>query len=291
MNLTTRARHLQSATNWPYQTCLQKIRGLGSGPAEVAKQNQWSIDQADLYLIDPVLAISRQFPLPPRVNEEIVVEDVLIPGNGSTNIVVISEKGPFRPTRLVVPEEVGRNFLFTDIQVGKNSQFASSDAVHAIFFVDQEATKDFSFDFMPRGMTMTLKVTNLKASNEPLAFSAILKGELISAESDVHHRTDRMALGLGATNVLPNKKTRIILRSQLVFRPDYLIVPPDVLDGLRVASLRVVGIEALSKEPQAGRFDLVAETMQLGDWLCIDVVNETDSPKYVFGAIGGVMVR
>jgi hypothetical protein len=51
MNLSTRARSVQAVTDWPYQKCLQRIRDLGAAPAKLAEQNNWSIHQADAYLL------------------------------------------------------------------------------------------------------------------------------------------------------------------------------------------------------------------------------------------------
>jgi hypothetical protein len=296
MNLTTRARRLQARTGWPYQTCLQKIRDLGAKPSELAQIHSCSIDQADAVLLDAgavVLGSANPWELEP--DEEIVIKCAQIPANSSANIQIISEKGPFRIVNILVPEHISRDCVFTDIKVGKNSQLISSGAVHAFFFDEKLPPQDLACDIMMRGMVATLSVTNLR-DDRSLEFQATLKGKLVSdSHGNFHHSrspTRRTMLGLGVVPVEPHGTTKITLQTQVSFNPDSLFVHPNVLDGLQVTSLRVIGMEmnVSMEQLREGVATFKAPTMQIADWLCIEVANETDIRKTVCGAIGGTMM-
>ena len=293
MNLSTRARRLQSVTNWPYQTCLQKLRALGARPAELAQERDWSIDQADTFLLGEDKATK---PWELETDEEIVVKGVKIPANSAANIQVISEKGPFRITNISVPEYVSRDCLFTDIKVGKNSQLISTGAIHAFFFDEKRPPQDLSCDIMMRGMTATLSVFNLRTEIDlSLEFQATLKGKLVNDNhGNLHHShspTRRTVMGLGLVPVEPHGTAKITIQAQLPFKPDCLIVHPFVSEGLLLTSLRVVGVEMNMSMEQLrnGLAPFEAPRMQIGDWLCIEVANETVARKIFCGAIGGTM--
>jgi hypothetical protein len=295
MNLTTRARRLQARTGWPYQTCLQKIRDLGTRPSELAQEHSCSIDQADAVLLEAgavILGPAKPWEL--ETDEEIIVKGVQIPANSSTNIQVISEKGPFRIVNIAVPEHVGRDCVFTDIKVGKNSQFIATSAVHAFFF-NEKRPQDLACDIMLRGMVATLSVTNLR-DDRPLEFQATLKGKLVNDNhGDFRHSrspTRRTVLGLGVVHIEPHGTAKVTLQTQVLFKPDSLVIHPHVLDGLQITSLRVIGIEMnVSMENlRDGVATFEAPTMQVSDWLCIEVANETGGRKTLCGAIGGTMI-
>jgi hypothetical protein len=245
----------------------------------------------------------------------IALREVLVAGNATTHVEIISEGGPFKTHNIVVPEEVARDFLVLDFQVGKNSQFISTGAVSAYFFARRSRTEDLAFDTLPRGMKMRLSVTNLR--DEPRTFSAVLRGELCPSSlvtklpgvlvgqdevSDPRHRLAspllprprRAVLGLGCTAVSPGAVAKMSAQPQVGFRPDYLVVPPDVLDGLKVTSLRVKGTNVLSRALDECELDFSSASpnspMEIGDWLCVDVANESKVTRIFCGAVGGEMV-
>lgn len=302
MNLTTRARHLQSVTTWPYQTCLQKLRKLGARPVELAKERNWSIDQADAFLLEGDLAddladtgLTKPWEL--ETDEEIIVKGVQIPSNNAANIQVISEKGPFRIINISVPEHVSRDCLFSDIKVGRNSQLISTGAVHAFVFNEKLPPQDICCDIMMRGMTATLSICNLRTETDlpPLEFQATLKGKLVNERHGNfrHSRspTRRTVMGLGVVSVEAHGMAKIALQAQLPFKPDCLMVHPCIMEGLQLTSLRVVGVEMSMhlERPRDGMAIFEAARMQIADWLCIEFANETDTRKTIYGAVGGTM--
>lgn len=224
-------------------------------------------------------------------HDQIALREVLVAGNAATTVEVISEGGPFKTYNIVVPEEVARDFLVANFQVGKNSQFVSAEAVSAYFFARRSRTEDLAFDTLPRGMKMRLSVTNLR--DEPRTFSAVLRGELCPPAPSSHPKPRRAVLGLGCTVVPPGTTARVSVQPQVGFRPDYLVVPPDVLAGLKVPDLRVRGTSVSSRALDECEFVLLPSpnsTMEVGDWLCVDVANESDVPKIFCGAVGGERV-
>lgn len=302
MNLTTRARRLQTVTNWPYQTCRQKICDLGPEPARLAKENHWTIDQADAFLLYPSVHDALRTSIKAAHHargdasgtpEEITVSGIMIPANGSANIAVISEKGPFRLTSIAVPEHVSRDCVFTDIKIGKNSQLVATGAIHGFYFDERMPSREICCDLTRRGMLMTLSVSSLR-DKEPLEFVATLKGKLITSDlRQSRAPTNRTMLGIGVVRLAPKGGAKITLQTQVDFTPDCLVIHPNVMEGLRMKSIRSVGreVEVTNTDPVTGQIDFAGLTMQIGDWFCIEVVNEADVPRTFCGAIGGAMVR
>jgi hypothetical protein len=222
--------------------------------------------------------------------EQIEVGPYSVPGNGAMNIEVFSEKGPFRAQNMILTEEVGRDFFITDIKVGRNSQFVSSSAVHANYFARRGMTEDLLFDFLPRGMKMTVCVLNM--TPEPKTFHGVLKGSLIAENMHRDCAFNKILIGLGHVIVPANGKVKVSVQPQVMCRAMSIIVPPYILDALKVTSLRVVGVEKLENiELQDGEAEFQPSLMQIGDWLCIEVENKSDQPRAFYGTIGGALVR
>jgi len=54
-----------------------------------------------------------------------------------------------------------------------------------------------------------------------------------------------------------------------------------------VLSVRAVGIETLRGEVTSSETKLASPIMQIGDWICINVANDTNEKKNFYAAIGG----
>jgi hypothetical protein len=223
---------------------------------------------------------------------QIKVGPELVSGNSSMNIEVFSEEGPFRALNMVVPDHVAPNFFVTDLKVGYNSCFISNGAVPASYFAKRGETEDLFFDKLPLGRRMTVSVTN--ARSEAVEFSAILRGLLESGETPTGRpRQDRTILGLGHTLVEAKGTATISAQLQLIFKPDCLVVPPVVLDGVEIVGLRTARANILLEEQQlrSGEIDFSSSLMQPGDWLYVDVVNKMDNLRAFYGVVTGKMVR
>ncbi len=226
------------------------------------------------------------------MKEQIYAKRTTVAGNSGAIIPVISEKGIFTPTNLVIPQKVAAGFFVTDVKVGRNSQQMSGASVHASFYTEEDRSEDLVFDTMQRGMLMTISVTNMLPT--PQHFEAVVKGNLLENQTTktMKQEASRVVLGLDHTLINPKGNVTISLQPQLAIRPEYIVVPLVVFEGVKVTSLRVVGVEVLSSEKLSPkdspfcRFDFEAKAMQIGDWLCLDVENLTDEPQVIYGSIG-----
>jgi hypothetical protein len=222
--------------------------------------------------------------------EQIEVGPILVAGNCSANIEVISEKGPFRAQNMIVSEKIARDFFITDIKVGRNSQFVSASAVHASFFARRGMADDLLFDYLSRGMKMTVSVHNM--SFEAKTFHAVLKGSLIAENQSMDCVFTRIPIGLGHTIVPANGKGKVSVQLQVVCRALDIVIPTYILDALKVTSVRVVGVEKLTEKGLTdGEAAFAPGLMQIGDWLCVEVENLSDQPRAFYGTVGGALVR
>ena len=227
--------------------------------------------------------------------EQIFVVPVMVAGGSSVDIEVISEKGPFRAHSLIMTEADARNFLITDIKVGRNSQFVAPGAVPASFFARRGMIDKLLFDKLPRGMKMSVCATNMDV--DPKTFVATLIGMLdddgpLGSYPNVETCPyDRIVLGLGHTIVPANSTSKITVQPQVVCKTDHLVIPTEVLDGMRVKSVRARGEDVLLAELKDGEADLKGSLLHIADWFCVEVANLTDKPKAFYGAVGGRLVR
>lgn len=80
-----------------------------------------------------------------------------VPGT-SVCIVVAQTQVAFRPTYIVVPSSIAKNFMIVDVKVGKTSQFISHDPIPAeVFSGDVVVLKDAvvgAISDLPLGMMM-----------------------------------------------------------------------------------------------------------------------------------------
>ena len=266
-------------------------------------------------------------------SERIKTNAVVVAGTDSANIDLISERGSFQPRNIVVPTEIASDFFVTDFKVGRNSQFISCGAVPAGFFTrvcdcdprvndprvsdprvsdprvsdprvsDPHDRGSFAFDRLPRGMTMTLSVTNTNA--EAKTFEACVEGDLRATDLD-GEKGRRAFIGLGHTIVPPRRTAVVAVQAQVVFKPENLYVPQEVIEPrtiwsqilarskvatplrfthLHVVDLRVVG--SCVKNFMDGTKKFNCSVMLPGDWLCVDVFNDSDAPLAFYGAVVG----
>lgn len=222
---------------------------------------------------------------------------VAVAGNDSAKVQVISESGPFRLHEICLSPEVGRNFFITDIKVCKNSQFISPGAVPASFLTSYKHQENLYYDCLPRGMVITFNVSNL--SSEAKVFEAVLGGEVVvEGSTDVRALSlrKRTFVGLGHTIVVAGGSCNVNLQPQVQFEPDLLVLPPEILVGLQVVDVRVVGesvlesvlekVTELSKEETVLR----PRKMKISDWLCVSVKNKTDVTRAFYGTVVGTLL-
>lgn len=154
---------------------------------------------------------------PTRVREYVQGFDSLtaIPAAGVQTITQRPQI-PFRPERLVVPSDIAGLFLLQDVKVGKNSQFASTQAVPARVFDEKAVGVRLGLDTAQISQDLVLVPINFSAG--PQRFFAAMIGTALDQLSCVHPLpvTDARAL-LARTGPLVSYKILFKLGS---FRGD-----------------------------------------------------------------------
>lgn len=84
---------------------------------------------------------------------------------------------PFRGRRLIIPSDIAGSFLITDLKVGKNSMFPTSDPVPARAFTELGVGVDLNLDTAQISQNVTLSVEN--TSGAALDFNAALIGTAV----------------------------------------------------------------------------------------------------------------
>lgn len=217
-----------------------------------------------------------------------------VAGACSAVVSEISEKGPFLLRQILVPAEVARYFMVTDVKVGNNSQFIGSGCVPASFFTEEEAPerqRELVFDVLPRGRFLSLAVTCM--SKEARDFEAVFVGDVLR-EDEVKEaaRGRRVFLGLGSTLVRAQSAVKISAQPQVVLRPDLFVLPPKVSDAFRILDVRAVGVSAADcSKQQEGTVALTSPVMQIADWFTVEVENKADEPRNFQGTVVGELVK
>jgi len=221
------------------------------------------------------------------MRDMIVIESLVVPSNCSVNIQLISERGPFRADRILLPAEVEGHFVLTDFKVGKNSQFVSPAAIPASFFVEEVEGDDrfLATDILPRGGIMTLSVTNV--SGEPRSFAGKIVGELVPQSFDEKPLTTNnrlVVMGLGITD-LSTMTASIVMQVRVPVLVDRLTLEREVAGNVVVKDLRIAG---LSVYPPGGfrgdRFLFEPTLARVGDWIVVSVERRTPLPEAILSA-------
>jgi hypothetical protein len=111
----------------------------------------------------------------------------LVVGYTSANIGVQPQVVPFRPEKLEIPSEVARDFLITDVKVGRNSQLASVGAIPASIFNDRRHEHlKLSMDVAQSSMFVTVSVTNQNAKARN--FQGVLVGRVPSYDDALKNK-------------------------------------------------------------------------------------------------------
>jgi hypothetical protein len=96
---------------------------------------------------------------------------------GAALAIVQQPQVIFRPERVVVPASIAPNFLILDLRVGKNSQFASANAVPAEMFSQTAFGVDLKCDTAQVSQVITMNVQNISAA--AVRFIAAISGEAV----------------------------------------------------------------------------------------------------------------
>jgi hypothetical protein len=216
------------------------------------------------------------------MEKKISTNKVKVPGLNSMDITIINEYGPFRFREILVSKEVGQNFFVTDIKIDEKSQFISLGAVPASFFTDSARQKNIYFSTLSRDGMLELSVTNIHQKEQE--FSAVLTGDVLEDHLQVDTR-DRHFMGLGHTIVPSGGTTMVNLRAQIVFKPDGLIVPPEVSDNFIVQYVKVDNEYVKKSECEFESFE--AHKLQIADWICVSITNKTNIAKAFYGTVVG----
>lgn len=97
---------------------------------------------------------------------------------GETLNITTRPKRTFRPTRLVIPSNIGVDFSVVDLKIGKNSQLDSTQEIPALVFTEHDAYGvKLTGDICYLEMDATIRIRNL--SPELREFTCALVGPVI----------------------------------------------------------------------------------------------------------------
>ena len=86
---------------------------------------------------------------------------------GAAATIALRPQVPYRAQRLVVPSDIAGSFVITDIRVGKNSQFVTSDPVPArAFQEDASSGIEFGFDTAQVSMDLSIAISNVSLAQQ-----------------------------------------------------------------------------------------------------------------------------
>ena len=230
-------------------------------------------------------------------------EEVVVPGNSSANVVVVSERGPFRAMNIVVPPDVAVSFMVTDVKVGTNSQFVASSAVASELLHRGAPARALPLRTCSlAGGPMVLSVTN--HDSEARLFKATIIGRvglMADPREDLRQesvpgcsrvtRRHSCEMSWVSEHLVTTLQRRC--RRKSCFKPELLVVPAEVLADLRVQDVRVVGESALSPpgEVSPGVWAVVGgATMQVADFLAVSVKNGVHQERAFCGTVVGTIV-
>lgn len=132
---------------------------------------QARLAQAGVVVKESMPSKARRYPLGIDSGEDVV--------GGDTVTINSQPQLPFRIERLVVPSDIGGNFVIEDFIVGKTSQFANEAAVPARIFDERAEGVWLRGDTAQTSQNVVLKVTN--TSGGAIRFRAAVIGTALDS--------------------------------------------------------------------------------------------------------------
>jgi hypothetical protein len=210
----------------------------------------------------------------------------------------IQAQDTFAPERLIIPREIAKDFLVTDIIIGKNSQLISVGCLPAMMFSSEAFHVPLcGFDTVVVGTTMTISIVN--QSEESRIFKATILGSKIKRDPTLNRKT--RFLGLGNTLVKPHWNASVNIQPQLDFQPQRLIVPSTIHDNFKINGLSIRGADqhpwekidihpsnCLFDENSPGRIGF-RRMVKKEAFLTLDIQNMTNHAENFQGAVIGLI--
>jgi len=96
---------------------------------------------------------------------------------GASAVINAQPQVPFRGRRLIIPSDIAGSILITDLKIGKNSMFPTSNPVPGRAFTELGVGVDLNLDTAQISQIVSISVTN--TSGAALDFNAALIGTAI----------------------------------------------------------------------------------------------------------------
>lgn len=96
---------------------------------------------------------------------------------GASQTIQAQPQVPFRGRRLIIPSDIAGSVLLTDIKVGKNSMFPTSNPVPGRAFTELGVGVDLNLDTAQISQIVALSVTNTSLAD--ITFNAALIGTAV----------------------------------------------------------------------------------------------------------------
>lgn len=147
---------------------------------------------------------------------------------------------PCAVDRIILPDDVARDFLVTDVKVGRlgarDSQFYGTGCLPASIFSESSVVRN-RFDVVQAGTQIVLSVTNKRAERRTFG------GVVTFCEVGNQHQS--VALGLGSTLVVAGGSCRVNVQPQVEVLFQRLVVASEVAPLFEVLDV-AVGKQSLS---------------------------------------------
>jgi hypothetical protein len=146
------------------------LLGAAARSPAAAMQRARAIDPRAAAVIQRRLNTRRKFPmgLP-----------LLTIGANATNTINTQPQFLFRPERLIIPSDIAFDLRITDVRVGTQSQFASTDPIPAAVFSEVSVNTAISFKTAEVGNLVSFSALNVTA--DPVQFTGALIGTSATA--------------------------------------------------------------------------------------------------------------
>ena len=150
--------------------------------------------------------------------------------NVTTSLLIPANVCPFTPMMIEIPDNVAPHFLITNIALNDISQQIYAGAIPASLFAASAHRREIAMKTIDSQAELRISATNI--SSEARSFHASIEG--IPHRTEPIDQSSLQIVGFGQTTVPGNRVCRISVEPQINITPEWLHVPPHVLESFQI---------------------------------------------------------